>query len=147
MKMLNRKTVRRRSAGPSGRALSPYQARRPRGICPLCEKAYFRWQLQASIESAPPSVRRRIIEVIQAGFPSWTREDGACENCWKAIGGVVRVAQCLRKFRTSARKPLTVLVALGLISLAAGCSKAPTRAPQVMAIQTARAESMESLRP
>ena len=134
MKMLKQKKIER-------------PARSTRGLCPLCEKAFLRWQLQVHIKSAPPKVRRRNINVIRAQFPAWVAEDGACGHCWKAFGGIARVAECLRKFKAATHVPLAVIIVTGLIAPAGGCAKAPGVQPQVMAVQTARAESVENLRP
>jgi len=121
--------------------------RSARGICPLCEKAFLRLQLQVQIEGAPPKVRRRIIKAIQAQFPTWVKEDGACKQCWKAFGGVARVDECLRKFRARVRVAASILLAFGFLFLLVGCSKPVPQPPQKMAIQTVRAESMENFRP
>ena len=74
------------------------------GICPLCEKAFLRAQLQVHRKAEQPKARREIIKAIKAEYPLWVQEDGACRHCWDSFRGVVRVANFVKEFKLPKRR-------------------------------------------
>lgn len=72
-----------------------------RGVCPLCERAFLRHQLQAPVLLEPLKTRRAILKAIREKFPRWTNEAGACRECWESFRGVARVANFMKKFKFS----------------------------------------------
>ena len=79
------------------------QKSRSYGICPLCEKAFQRAQLQVCITAEQPKTRRQIIQAIRDEYPSWVQESGACQRCWESFRGVVRVVSFMKKFKSPGR--------------------------------------------
>jgi hypothetical protein len=63
------------------RDLSSTQAPLPGSSCPLCGFPTFRW---AALEALDPECAGK----IHAHFPSWTREQGACERCAEIYRGL-----------------------------------------------------------
>jgi hypothetical protein len=74
------------------------------GICPLCEKAFLRAQLQVHRKAEQSKARREIIKAIKAEYPLWVQEDGACRHCWDSFRGVVRVANFMKAFKLPKRR-------------------------------------------
>lgn len=68
----------------------------PDKICPLCSRVFPREQLYDRINSEHPHSRRNTIKVIQAYYPAWVEDHGACELCWKSFRDAGQVLDLLK---------------------------------------------------
>jgi hypothetical protein len=79
----------------------------PEAICPLCSQFYARDQLQLHIAAEDVRRRQMTIEVIQAYHKGWSKEQGACEACWKSFRDAGSILSVLKQ--TTPQHPRHVL--------------------------------------
>ena len=73
------------------------------GICPLCSEVLPREQLHRHITSEHPLRRSVIIKVIQAHYPGWMTEHGACSACWQSFrdaGQILKILEASKRKTT-----------------------------------------------
>ncbi len=71
----------------------------PEAICPLCSQIFPHEKLYAHITSEHPHLRHNTIRTIQAYYPGWLEDHGACEACWKSFRNASQILSVLRSAR------------------------------------------------
>ena len=64
-----------------------------------CARKSFRAGLYDHIGAEHAKLRENTIQVIQAYYPGWSEERGACENCWKSYRDAGRILSLLKAAR------------------------------------------------
>lgn len=71
----------------------------PDGICPLCSQVHARELLQEHIVLEDPRLREAIIKLIQAYYPGWIQDHGACAPCWRSYRDASRAIYVMKSAR------------------------------------------------
>jgi hypothetical protein len=71
----------------------------PGSICPLCSQVFTRELLHDHITAEDLRLRENTIKVIQAYYPGWVQDHGACEPRWRSYrdaGRILNIMKCTR---------------------------------------------------